>query len=704
MINLDYLDEDQFKAATSGSGIVRVMAGAGTGKTTTLQSRVSYLIDSKICAPSQIMVVTFTNKAAKEIKNRIENSLGRESSSIKMGTFHSLSVRILRKYFNKVGLTSSKFSIIDDDDVSKLMVSTIDKYQTFGSFYPPKRSPNISEDEYNSLLSISSNEFDQYKKDFYKKAKSQIMRWKESGLQVKDAIAYLDEHYSEENKNLVDTYIYYQQELNSRNAVDFPDLILKVVQLFDDNPQIKKYESESLHYILVDEFQDTNMLQYKWLEHLSYYHGNLFVVGDLDQSLYSFRGSAPQILERIGKLASTDVVLKSNRRCTRQILQPANALVDLNIRDHPKILVSERDGSNISFRYAENEFSEANMLASKIKSLINSGVDPNEIAILARAGHVLSPIEKSLVKSSIPFVLVGSKSVLDREEVKDILAYLRLAVDLNNDLAFSRIANKPLRGLGPSSIEYIFSVADSRDLDFATACLSISDETSGGGIRKNSRDSLKQLGDLLLEISSAYEMGVPIETIIGMILDDSNYLKWLEEKKDNYEERFSNIEFLKNFSSSFEDLADFLQEFSLCNDDDVSVDDGVRLSTIHASKGLEFEYVFLPAWEDGIIPSSLSKKQIEGDIDNPWIGPPIGGIEEERRIAHVAITRAKKEVYFSYSKKRGNRWSKISPFISEANISSHSKPDNISKKSFTSNNMFSGIKFKKNDAAFKIKF
>lgn len=673
MSQYDYLDDEQKSAVFSSDGIVRVMAGAGTGKTTTLQSRISHIIESGKSKPFEIMAVTFTNKAAKEIQDRVKNIVGEaQSKEIRMGTFHALSLKILRKYYARCGLKNRYFTILDDDDALKLFNIAAEKSNAFGEYVLPEHTNNMSDKEYESLCSISKKEFEKNFKGFVKDAKNKILRWKESGLDIDKAQAEISSRSSIQDEMFVKVYEYYQFELEYRNACDFADLIIRVVSLLENNPDILEKESKKIRYLLVDEFQDTNLLQYRWLKLFSSYYGNLFVVGDLDQSLYSFRGSAPQIMENLKSDISADISLKNNRRCTKQILDPANLLVDLNKRDEPKVLESQKNGEDVAVAYASNEFAEANQICTKVKELLNKGVDASEIAVLVRASYVLSPIEKSLLKKGIPYTLVGGKSIVEREEIRDMIAYLRLAVNPHNDLAFERIANKPTRGLGPASIEYLINLSINSSMSFDEACLVAADDSTNGVIRKNAREEISKLGGFLSNINNAYEMGVPPMTILSAIYNETGYYEYLRDKKDNFVEREANIDFLHSHTSDFTDLSDFLQEFALMSDED-TLGDGVRLSTIHASKGLEFDYIFLPAWEEGILPSARSLKEIPGDVYDPWVGPPIGGCEEERRIAHVAITRAREGVFISYADKRGNRKNRKSRFLSEAGLTSTAK-------------------------------
>lgn len=685
----DHLDEDQRKAVSAPDGFVRVIAGAGTGKTTTLKSRIQWLIENKKALPNEIVAVTFTNKAAKEIRDRVTSAVGPLGDQVRMGTFHSLSVRFLRKYYSLVGLQSARFTIVDDSEVGQLMQYALDASSAFGECSIPERPVNMDDKQYDSMVKNAQKDFELEKKHFLKEAKSQIMRWKECGLSLQEALESHENQLDPQKSAMVQLYAAYQDELERRNSVDFADLILKVVQIFDDRPDILEYESKRIKYLLVDEFQDTNMIQFKWVSHLTSYHGNLFVVGDVDQSLYSFRGSAPEIMYRLTGGHVQDVVLKTNRRCTQEILAPANMLVDINKREAPKELISERSGEKVLLSVAQNEHSEASLIANKIDELIKKGTNPSEIAVLARASHVLSNIEKSLVRKGIRYSLVGGRSIMEREEIKDVLAYLKLAVNPYNDLAFRRIANKPVRGLGPAAVDFVCSIADMNSCNYHEACILAAGSSGNNRIKKEAKNSLGELGGLLSSIQAAYNYGVPSRSLVHTVYTESGYAEWLKNEKDDFIKRDKNVGFLADFASDFDDLADFLQEASLLSDE-IDADDGVRLGTIHSSKGLEFDHVFLPAWEEGILPSKMSLEEIPGDLDNPWIGPSIGGCEEERRIAHVAITRARQSVSIYYAKVRNNQYSKPSRFIREAELKPSKSFQSEPNSSFSGNRSYGG--------------
>ncbi len=691
MLDLGRLDEDQLKAVTAPDGVVRVMAGAGTGKTTTLQSRVAFILEKDLAEPHQVMTVTFTNKAASEIRERVTQSVGDRAKQIRMGTFHSLSLRILRKYAEGTGLKSGGFTILDDEEVKQLFDEAVDRSGVVGTFQPPTPTEDMSKEQLKALVKIEKNEFDANRKLFMKEVLREIPRWKENGLHVSQALELKDP--SAMQADLIAVYDEYQRLLDEKNMCDFADLILRVVHLFDQNPELAAAASREIKYVLVDEFQDVNMLQFRWLRHLTQHHGNLFVVGDLDQSLYSFRGSAPQIMERLSDMTTCDVVLKQNRRCTAEILAPANMLVDINPRPNPKVLKSEKLGNPVQVSSAPNEFAEANMVVTAIRKLLDAGSEPDEIAILGRAGYVVKPLEKSLIKAGIPYALLGGNSILDKEEVKDVLAYLKLAVDPFNDIAFSRIANKPARGCGPTTVSSIIEIARVNSVPFHDACQLVASEAVKSAARKNVLKDISQLGGTLSALAIANEMGTPPAALVDMALVDSGYVNYLKTKEDS-DIRRRNVEFIKSFADQFEELVDCIQEFSIVTEA-VDEGNGVRIATIHASKGLEFDHIFLPAWDEGVFPSMRAIDEIPGDIDDPWVGPPIGGVEEERRIAHVALTRAKVSATIMTCYKRAGRRSAPSRFLEEAELTARRPDEDFYQGGGPDTSDFSGIKPKR---------
>jgi DNA helicase II / ATP-dependent DNA helicase PcrA len=695
MLDLTHLDQDQMNAVTAPDGVVCVFAGAGTGKTTTLQCRAANLLATKKAVATEMMLVTFTNKSAAEIRHRVAAAIGRDAEWMRMGTFHSLSLKILRKYAELTGLQSERFTIADDDDVKQLIDQAIDDAGVYPAFMEPDRPEGMKDPAYKALVKAEKKEWDATRKEYLKEALYQIPRWKECGLHITEARR--KESTSILEGELIRVYDAYQTLLDSYNMCDFSDLILRVVHLFDEHPEIAEAEAKAIRHLLVDEFQDTNMLQFRWLTHLTSYWGNLFVVGDTDQSLYSFRGSAPGIMARLLADAVRVVSLKTNRRCTQEILEPANRLVDINPRTDPKVLDSAKRGDAVSLMVGPNEFAEAKMVAAEVKRLVALGTDPAEIAILGRASFVLKPVEKELLKAGVPYALLGGGSILDKEEIKDMLAYLKMAIDPSNELAFQRIANKPVRGCGPSTVKFILDTARAQRVNFADACHLVASEAVKGPAKKNVLEDISKFATLLSGIALSYEMGVPPAAIVDRVYEDTGYKDHLKEKKEDWKARDRNIEFLRSYAAQYEDLCEFVQEVALTSDA-IDEGDGVRLGTIHSSKGLEFDHVFLPGWEEGVFPSPRASVEVPGDIDDPWLGPPIGGVEEERRIAHVAITRARKTVAILRAAQRAGKRPLPSRFLKEAGVgrgrSAQYAPDfDESAQDMPKDTDFSPIKF-----------
>ena len=685
MLDLQHLDSDQYQAVTSTHGIVTVNAGAGTGKTKTLETRTAYLLDQGRAQPREIMAVTFTNKAAKEIRERVAGAIGDDASSVRMGTFHSLSLRILRRYAERTGLESSSFTVADDDEAREVMSEALEDSGAMPPFTEPAPDPDLTKEQNKVRVKSAKKEHNATRKNLLKEAMEIIPRWKECGLHVTEAESESD--MTPQKLTFVRIYQSYQRLLENKNMCDFADLILRVVHLFESDPDIADRESSRVKFMMVDEFQDTNMLQWRWLEHMSKHHNNLFVVGDLDQSLYSFRGSAPVIMERLLSRSATNVTLRTNRRCTYEILEPANLLVDLNRRPEPKQLDGQKAGSPVNLQVAPNEFGEANMIAKEIKRLVSDGVPAEEIAVLGRAKFLLKPIEKAILKAGVPYTLLGGNSLLDKEEIKDLMAYLKVAINPKNDIAFRRIGNKPTRGIGPTTLEFILETASLHEVSLDEACHLVADEKVSGPARKNTLSDISKLGSVIGQLSLSYEMGTSASVLVDMCYEDTGYIDYVNGK-DDASTRAANIEFLRQYATQFETLIEFVQEIALISDA-MEEGEGVRIATIHASKGLEFDHVFLPAWEEGVFPSERSIDEQPGNVDDPWTGPAIGGVDEERRVAHVALTRARTDVSVYRSMSRSGKRNRPSRFLHEAEITN----GKATEKQAPDDNDFNGISF-----------
>jgi DNA helicase-2/ATP-dependent DNA helicase PcrA len=666
---LGSLDPEQSIAATTERQRVRVIAGAGTGKTRTLTARIAWLLTEKKVAPTGIWAVTFTNKAAKEIKTRLVELLGDSvASGVQTGTFHSLACRILRRFPDRCGLKNKDFIVLDEDETVALIERVLDHSGVVDPYSPPQ---GVSKDEEKATRKA----FEAERKRLARDASRRIQRWKDRGLTI-DMIEDPDRPQRNADDELfARIYVVYQAALEERNAVDFGDIVLKAVRMFDADAELARYVSSKIVHLLVDEFQDTNPIQWRLIRHLMWHHGNLFVVGDLDQSLYAFRDATPVIMEALAEEGYFDVVLHRNRRCTEQILEPANLLVDHNARQVPKELRSGRDGDPVTTSAHGNEFQEAAAIVKKIRALVDEGVNAGEIAVLSRVAHVLRPIEEGLFRQGVPYTLIGGTSLLEREEIRDLVAYARLAVNPLDDLAFSRVINKPLRGLGQAALDAIVKISEARGVDYAEAC-GIFASSAVSRIRADAREAARSLGNLLSYLGTMHASGASAEAILRAIVAETGYLDWLRKSKEDGHIRINNVETLTDLAARRENVVEFMQELAIMTDvdaDERSDAGRVRLGTVHGAKGLEFDHVFCPAFEAGIIPHPRSFYEGGGDVgDDPWLLPGGGGIEEERRIAHVAFTRARHSLHVSWSKVRGGSRGREgggpSPFVAEAEL------------------------------------
>lgn len=644
---LEGLDREQHAAATAPDGPSRIAAGAGTGKTRTLTARIAHLLSARGIPADEITAVTFTNKAARELRERVATHVGDVAAGLRLGTFHSLSCRILRRHAASAGLRDASFTIADEEDGRALMMAASETAGAFGPFVPP---PGGTEEEIES----ARKEWRVGLRDFAKAALRQVSLWKAWGL-TEDEVSDPDRarRGPEEERHAI-AYVAYQYELESRNMADFGDLILKVVRLLSTDDRVREEESSRIRHLLVDEAQDANPVQVEWVRLLSSWHGAVTVVGDSDQSIYGFQGGYPDAMaDMVGPTASL-FELRTNRRCTEQILRPANAAVDYNRRKTPKVLCSGVDGAPVRTTAHATEAQEAAWVAARIRDLIDAGSSPGEIAVLFRASWTMPPFEEALARKGIGAVVTSGTSLLEREEVKDVLAFVRLAVNPHDDLAFRRIANKPIRGLGPAAVEAIVSLASARGLPFHEACIAATDARSGAKFRKDARDGAAELGNALTLLAEDGKWGRSAYDVVGTALRETGYLAHLQGLKEGAETKAGFAETVRRLADPFEDAASFLQEVSLLTDVESDRDDRVRLSTIHASKGLEFDHVFCPGFDDGVMPSA--RALAEGKRGKPgdhWNGPRGGGVEEERRLAHVAFTRARKTLDVSFPWRRG---------------------------------------------------
>ena len=643
---LSLLNPKQLEAVESIQGPNLVLAGAGTGKTRVLTTRVAYILDQNVAQPSQILCVTFTNKAAREMAERVQKLIPNRFDRMPwMGTFHSLGAKIIRNHAEAIGLKSS-FTILDKDDQVALIKQILKSEGLDQSQISPKY------------------------------VQSKIDNWKNKALNPNDINAqHLDSFIDDKVANI---YKIYQSRLFNINCLDFGDLLLQCINLFKIEDILKRY-SNNFKFILVDEYQDTNTAQYIWLKLLSSYHHNICCVGDDDQSIYSWRGAqADNMLkfEKENKNTKT-IKLEQNYRSTNNILKSASSLISYNELRLGKELYSEQgDGNKISIHLTNSSGDEASLIAKEILKYSQTQPNFDEMAVLVRATFQTREIEESLIKYSVPYRIVGGIRFYERAEIKDSISYLRLVYEKQDDVAFERALMIPKRGIGDKSFGKIISLAKDKSLSLyqASQLLSGSDE-----IPKKASASLLSFIDLI-DRCTAMTASKKFNDILKILLDESGYMEML--KNDKNINALSKIENIKELIVAMDDYAsieEFLEHIALVSAvDETQNDSKVSLMTLHAAKGLEYEFVFLPGWEEGLFPH---QKTID-ELGNK-------GIEEERRLAYVGITRAKKNLNISTSLTRRfqNNWmpSLQSRFIDElddnlikniSHISEHTNPFN----------------------------
>ncbi len=613
MVNLDYLkklNDAQIQAVTHLEGPLLIVAGAGSGKTKVLTSRIAHIIKQKRAYPNQVLAVTFTNKAAKEMQSRVSSMLGSSATGLSwLGTFHSICAKLLRKHASAVKLNSN-FTIIDNDDQIRL-IKNICKAENI----------DIKQLAPRYVLAI-------------------IDKWKNKGQYPNEVVINNKDIYE---KTILPVYRIYQQKLLDLNACDFGDLILHVVKIFEKNPDIRKIYSKNFKYILVDEYQDTNYIQSKWLNLLAEENQNLCCVGDDDQSIYSWRGAEiKNFLEFDQIYENTKVIrLEENYRSTQNILSVASQLISHNQNRVGKTLKTTlEEGDLINLNCFKNGKDEAIGVSDEIEKIKNK-YPLNNIVILVRAIFQTREFEERFLKIGLPYRILGGTKFYERAEIKDCVAYLRIVFQDKDDLAFERIVNNPKRSIGDSTIKSMheFAKKETCSLEFSARKM----------IEKNLIKPKTKLSlSMFLNSLSKWRKDLNIKKIshiklLQLILDESGYSAMLKNKKDiDNENRLENIKELLSAMKEFDNLESFLEHVSLAT----SVDQDwngqkVNMMTMHAAKGLEFDMVFLPGWEEGLFPH---QKSIDEKGQN--------GLEEERRLAYVGITRAKKKAFISFSMNR----------------------------------------------------
>lgn len=606
-VSLDNLNKEQLDAVKQVDGPVMVFAGAGTGKTRTLTYRIAYMLDDLNINARNICAITFTNKATNEMRNRLIDLVGQRSYNLTISTFHALCARILRVDIDKLGYMKS-FEIIDDEDQTKFIKDLLEDHGFDKKEFAPKRIKNM------------------------------INRRKCLGIKGETEV---------ENR----IFDLYEQRMKDLNLLDFEDLLLKVYDLFTNHKEVLEKYQNRFKYVLVDEFQDTNTIQYEIAKMLTVESRNLFVVGDDDQSIYSFRGTNYDNI----KYFQSDFpefkkyFLTKNYRSTQTILDGAHSLISNNIDREEKKLVSDvkGDSSDVNFYAAIDESDEAEHIVYEIKKLLRNGVNTKDIAVLYRSNVLSRNFELACVRNKIAYKIYGGVSYLRRMEVKDILAYLKLICNNNDVYSFTRIVNVPSRTLGKATIDKVLEIKKANKCSIFEAI-----ENCDGVIASSKLQKLREFKQLILELAVVLNDDVfSLVDLFNKIITKTNYLEIYKDDEDKLD-RYQNLEELKSVLSNIEnngEVATKREKLMSAFDEAVLSDDklqnqkekvdGVTLSTIHSVKGLEYDYVFVTCLEEDLFPSNFSK--YDDDL-----------LEEERRVCYVAVTRAKKKLHLTYATKR----------------------------------------------------
>lgn len=633
MSKYDTLNPMQREAVFHTEGPLLVLAGAGSGKTRVLTHRIAYLIEEKRVAPWNIMAITFTNKAAAEMRERVDKIVGEGAEAIWVSTFHSSCVRILRRFIDRLGYDSN-FTIYDGDDQKTLMKQVLKKMQA-----DPKQFKERA-----VLSRISAAKNDRITADEFEQ---------QAGADFRE-------------KKIAQIYREYQKELKKNNALDFDDLLVKTVELFEANADVLEYYQDKFRYIMVDEYQDTNLVQFKLVDLLAKKYRNICVVGDDDQSIYKFRGANIENILSFEKAfpGARVIKLEQNYRSTQSILNAANEVIRHNRGRKDKTLWTANDeGPKVRFRQYDTAYEEADAIICDIeREKEEKNAEYSDFAVLYRTNAQSRLLEEKCIYYSIPYRLVGGVNFYQRKEIKDILCYLKTIANGRDDLAVQRVINVPKRGIGATSIGKVTIYASANGMSFYDALLRVRGVPTIGKAADKIEKFTEQIENFRSRLSA-----LSIPELIEAILEETGYKKDLEaEGEIEGETRLQNVEELVNKATGYMSTAEeptldgFLEEVALVADVD-SLDESenrIVLMTLHGAKGLEFPYVYLSGMEDGLFPSSMSIFSDDKDA-----------IEEERRLCYVGITRAEKELTLTAARQRmvngETRFAKVSRFIEE---------------------------------------
>jgi DNA helicase II / ATP-dependent DNA helicase PcrA len=611
---LSGLNEPQREAVTHGEGPLLILAGAGSGKTRVLTHRIAYLVATERAKPNEILAITFTNKAATEMRERAELLVGRRVRAMWVMTFHSACARMLRAHADRLGYTR-QFTIYDQADSRRLIKRCLDDLAV-----DPKRFTPAA---IGAQISDAKNK-------------------------LRDAEAYGQMVGSFFEQTVADVYRSYERELHRMNAMDFDDLLVRAVNVLELFPEVRTAYAAGFRHVLVDEYQDTNQAQYRWLELLSAEHRNLAVVGDPDQSVYGFRGAdIRNILDFEDTFPDARVVkLEQNYRSTQTILDAANAVIANNRGRQSKLLWTDvGQGDPIKVRELDDEHAEARFVTAEIQRLVDEGLSRSEIAVFYRTNAQSRVLEDTLVRAEIAYQVVGGTKFYDRAEIKDAVAYLNVLVNPQDVGAFTRIVNSPRRGIGTTSISRLLAFANTMGMSIWEAA---GDPDQIPGLGAAAIKAIRRFMATMHVLSERWETGAPVAEVLQETLQETGYLEALEaERTIEAQGRIENLQELVNVAVEYDasdtegsSLPEFLQQIALIADADGRTDDEglVTLMTLHNAKGLEYPIVFIIGLEEGVFPHSRALDE--------------GGLEEERRLCYVGITRAERDLYMCYARTR----------------------------------------------------
>jgi DNA helicase II / ATP-dependent DNA helicase PcrA len=606
------LNTEQRAAVETVDGPLLVLAGAGTGKTRVLTTRFAHILLTGRAFPNQVLAVTFTNKAAREMRERVGAILGRPAEGLWLGTFHALCARMLRRHAELAGL-SGNFTILDTDDQIRLLKQVMEAERVDTKRWVPP-----------AMMAV-------------------IQRWKDRGLTPARVTKAEDTDFA--NGRAIELYAAYQARLRALNAADFGDLLLHMTEILRTQPEVLAQYHRMFRYILVDEYQDTNLVQYLWLRLLAQSHRNICCVGDDDQSIYSWRGAEVENILRFEKdfEGARIVRLEANYRSTAAILAAASGLIAHNEGRLGKTLrpgrADAQGGEKVSVVGLWDSDEEARMVGERIEALRRDGHPLAEIAVLVRAGFQTRSFEERLIILGVPYRVVGGLRFYERQEIRDAIAYLRATVQPADDLAFERIVNVPRRGVGEAALRAMHDAARAGDMPLRAAAQRL---VETGGLKGKVKTSVTTLLRGFDTWREQLERDSHVVTA-ATILDESGYTEmWKQDKSPEAPGRLENLKELIRAMAEFETLAGFLDHVSLVMENEENADgDKVSLMTLHGAKGLEFDTVFLPGWEEGVFPNQRSMDESGAK-----------GLEEERRLAYVGLTRARRRAIVSHAANR----------------------------------------------------